>query len=412
MGMLSFLTSSSTAVAASASQPMPTNVPINAPTYQDITPGVDPQMSRIMIVDDESINIRVVRKYLEKVGYQQFIELTDSTQALTTIMREQPDVVLLDVMMPEVNGLEILHAVRNEPSLRDLPVIILTAASDGTTKLEALDLGATEFLPKPVHQVELILRVRNALLIKSHLDELANYWERLECLVRERTKELEKSRKEVIDCLARAAESRDGETGQHVVRVGRYAGVIAQQLGFPRDYVELMEEAAKLHDVGKIGIPDAILLKPGKLESSEYEVMKSHCILGTEIIQEMPKDSNRGTVAKHNPTKQIREILSRDGSPLLTLAALIAQTHHEKWDGTGYPFGLKGEEIPIEGRIVAVADVFDALCTKRHYKPSFSLTKCFEFLHERRGKHFDPKVLEAFFTKHKEVIAIQQQLAN
>lgn len=412
MGMLSFLTSSSTTVAEPVPQPMPMNVPTNAPAYTGITAGVDPQSSRIMIVDDESINIRVVRKYLEKVGYQQFIELTDSTQALTTIMREQPDVVLLDVMMPEVDGLQILNAVRNEPSLRDLPVIILTAASDGNTKLEALDLGATEFLTKPVHQVELILRVRNALLIKSHLDELANNSDRLERLVRERTKELEKSRKEVIDCLARAAESRDGDTGQHVIRVGRYAGIIARQLGFPRDYVELMEEAAKLHDVGKIGIPDAILLKPGKLEPSEYELMKRHCILGTDIIQEMPKDANRDMIAKHNPTRHIREILDRDGSPLLTLAALIAQTHHEKWDGTGYPFGLKGDEIPIEGRIVAVADVFDALSTARPYKPSFPLRKCFEFLHERRGRHFDPNVLAAFFTKHKEVIAIQQQLAN
>ena len=409
MGMLSFLTSSPTAVAEPDLQPLPTIVPANAPAHTDI---VDPQSSRIMIVDDESINIRVVRKYLEKVGYQQFVELTDSTKALTTIMHERPDVVLLDVMMPEVDGLEILHAVRNEPSLRDLPVIILTAASDGSTKLEALDLGATEFLTKPVHQVELILRVRNALLVKSHLDELADNSERLERLVRERTRELEKSRQEVIDCLARAAESRDGDTGQHVIRVGRYAGVIAKQLGYPRDYVELMVQAAKLHDVGKIGIPDAILLKPGKLEPNEYELMKQHCILGTDIIQEMPKDAQRESVARHNPTNYIHEILGREGSPLLTLAAVIAQTHHEKWDGTGYPLGLKGEQIPIEGRIVAVADVFDALSTKRPYKPSFSLKKCFEILHEGRGRHFDPKVLNAFFTRHKDVIAIQQELAD
>ncbi len=411
MGMLSFLTSSSTPVAEPLPQSMPANVPTNVAA--DGNPlNADSLSPRIMIVDDESINIRVVRKYLQKAGYRQFVELTDSTQALTTILREKPDLVLLDIMMPEVDGLEILYAVRNEPSLRDLPIIILTAASDGGTKLEALDLGATDYLTKPVHQVELVLRVRNVLLVKAHFDELADNSKRLERLVRERTKELEKSRKEVVDCLARAAESRDGDTGQHVIRVGRYSGVIAQQLGFPSSYVELMEEAAKLHDVGKIGIPDAILLKPGKLEHNEYELMKRHCILGTDIIQEMPKDAERETLARHNPRKYIQEILGRDGSPLLTLAALIAQTHHEKWDGTGYPLGLKGDAIPIEGRIVAVADVFDALNSKRPYKPAFPVKKCFEILHEGRATHFDPRVLDAFFARHQDVIAIQRQLAD
>jgi putative two-component system response regulator len=173
-----------------------------------------------------------------------------------------------------------------------------------------------------------------------------------------------------------------------------------------------MEEAAKLHDVGKIGILDAILLKPGKLEHNEYELMKQHCNVGTDIIQEMPNDAQREILARHNPRKYIQEILGRSGSPLLTLAALIPQTHHEKWDGTVYPLGLKGDAIPIEGRIVAVADVFDALNSERPYKPAFPLKKSFEILHEGRGTHFDPRVLHAFFARHHDIISIQRQLAD
>jgi len=362
-----------------------------------------------MIVDDEGINIRIVRKYLQKVGYGGFVEVTDSTEAFDIMVEEKPDLVLLDVMMPDVDGLAILHLARSEPSLRDLPIIILTAASDGSTKLEALDLGATEFLTKPVDRVELLLRVRNALLVKSHLDELAAHSEILEHLVRERTHELERSRKEIVNCLARAAESRDGDTGQHVIRVGAYSGVIARELGFPDSYVELLEEAAKLHDVGKIGIPDAILLKPGKLEPHEYQLMKSHCSLGTDIIHA------RNGIRREDvdsPQSRIDQITTHAGSPLLKLAAVIAQTHHEKWDGSGYPFGLQGEQIPIEGRVVAVADVFDALNNSRPYKKAFPLKRCFEILRDGRGSHFDPRVVDAFFRRHQEILEIKQRFAD
>lgn len=363
---------------------------------------------KIMIVDDEGINIRIVKKYLQKVGYLDFVEVTEATDAFEIMARERPDLVLLDVMMPEVDGLTILHLARSESKLRDIPIIILTAASDGSTKLEALDLGATEFLTKPVDRVELLLRVRNALLVKSHLDELETHTENLELLVRERTRELEVSRKEVVNCLARAAESRDGDTGQHVLRVGAYAGVIARELGFSESYVELMIEAAKLHDVGKIGIPDAILLKPGKLEPHEFDLMKSHCSLGTDILHAR---HTRTDDSKSEMTS-LEQIVTHQGSPLLKLAAVIAQTHHEKWDGTGYPLGLIGDAIPIEGRIVAVADVFDALNNPRPYKDAFPLKKCFEILRDGRGSHFDPDVVDAFFRRHQEILEIKQHFAD
>jgi putative two-component system response regulator len=368
--------------------------------------------SKVMIVDDEAINVRIVRKYLEQYGYEKFITITDSTYAIPTVLREMPDIVLLDIVMPEVDGLDILHSIRAHESVRDLPVIILTAASDTGTKLEALDLGATDFLTKPVDQVELVLRVRNALIVKTHLDDLANYSEHLESQVRVRTRELERSRQEIIHCLARAADYRDGDTGKHIIRVGRFVRVIARELGFEPDYVDLLEQAAKLHDVGKIGIPDAVLQKPGKLTSHEYALMQNHCDFGKDIIQLTPIEADDTHGAEPSDTQCIMEILRRDGSPLLTLAALIAQTHHEKWDGSGYPCGLKGEAIPIEGRITAIADVFDALSSKRPYKPAFPLKQCFEIMYEGRGRHFDPNVLDVFFANAKEIVAIRQGLLD
>lgn len=414
MGIANLLNPKGKAPTPPAAVPALPTVPVQAPASLDgvaagsahLSPGV--KSPKIMIVDDEAINIRVVRKYLQKVGYETFVEVTDATDAFETMVREKPDLVLLDVMMPDVDGLAILHLARNESTLRDVPIIILTAASDGSTKLEALDLGATEFLTKPVDRVELLLRVRNALLVKSHLDELSAYSENLEFVVKERTQELEVSRKEVVNCLARAAESRDGDTGQHVLRVGAYAGVIARELGFPDSYVEIMIEAAKLHDVGKIGIPDAILLKPGKLESHEYQLMKSHCSLGTDILHERHSRTTESTCAQ----SRLEQIMTHSGSPLLKLAAVIAQTHHEKWDGSGYPLGLKGDQIPIEGRIVAVADVFDALNNSRPYKKAFPLKRCFEILRDGRGSHFDPRVVDAFFRRHQEILEIKQRFTD
>ena len=358
--------------------------------------------STIMIVDDESLNIKIVRKHLKNVGYSHFVSTEDASQALGMIHFERPDVVLLDVMMPEVNGLEILEAMGSDPEIQHIPVIILTAANDPNTRLRALELGATDFLTKPVDLSELAVRVRNALIVRAHHLHLANYSARLEHQVRLRTAQLAESRREVIHVLACAAEYRDSDTGNHVIRVGRYAAVIAEQLGLDDDQVELIEQAAILHDVGKMGIPDSILLKPGRLDPDEIEQMKQHCQYGMKILHGVPCNSD-----SHNKNGLLSRSIAK--SPVLEMAATIAICHHEQWDGSGYPNGLKGDEIPLVGRITAVADVFDALRSRRPYKPEVPWEECHQILEEGRGSHFDPAVLDAFFARKDDIIDIQRR---
>ncbi len=363
----------------------------------------------IMLVDDEAINVKVAKKYLEQFGYENFIINTDPLESLNLIRQHRPDLILLDVMMPHISGIEILNTVRREKELAGIPVIILTAAVDRETRLEVLKAGATDFLTKPVDPAELQPRVENVLNAKAYHDHLVNYADELEKEVQARTRELVDSREEVIHCLARAAEFRDDDTGQHVIRVGRYTGLIASELGFDRRAVQLIEQAAQLHDVGKIGIPDEILLKPGKLTREEFEAMQRHAAYGKNIIDKLPQSTD------HSPYDHAQiglRILESRHSPILKLAGRIALTHHERWDGSGYPLGLAGTDIPLEGRITAVADVFDALSTKRPYKLPFPIQKCFEILEDGRGSHFDPEVLDAFFRCRDEVVQIQIEFAD
>jgi putative two-component system response regulator len=383
-----------------------------APRVPDAPPVVATQLrddpglrsARILIVDDEECNILVARKYLQTDGYTKIQAVTDSTKAVALIRSEKPDLVLLDVMMPQVSGLDILQVMALDPVLQRIPVLILTASHDAQTKKNCLELGVSDFLGKPVDPNELLPRVRNTLTNKQHQDRLSQYAERLESIVRERTMELIASRQQVIHCLARAAEFRDDNTGQHVVRVGRYVGVIARRLGFSDSQVELLELAAQLHDIGKIGIPDDILKKPGKLDPDEYNLMQKHCMIGKKIIA--PLLPEEFTILKSH-TRIGSNLLNVRSSPLLVLAARIAQTHHERWDGTGYPLGLRGEDIPIEGRLTSVADVFDALSTSRPYKAAYPREKCFKILEEGRGTQFDPRVLDAFIASSDEVVQVQ-----
>lgn len=358
----------------------------------------------IMIVDDEPINIKVVQKLLKSAGYEDFITTSDSREALNIIRQQHPDVVVLDIMMPHISGIHILEAIRGDRELCHLPVLFLTAAADEETKSYALELGATDFLTKPVKPTELIPRIKNALVLKAHHDQMTAYSRRLEEDVRQRTAELVRSREEVIHVLACAAEYRDKETGNHVLRVGRFAGLIARELGFSEYRSELIEQAAILHDVGKIGIPDAILLKPAKLDEGEIEHMKRHCEYGRNILHAQPSYGSQDVFASSNQ-QEFR-------SPILRIAATITMSHHEQWDGSGYPQGLSGEAIPIEGRVTAVADVFDALSCRRPYKAPIPLDRCFEMLQQGRGKHFDPQVLDAFVARKDEVVRVAVELAD
>ncbi|MCC9643190.1 response regulator [Rhodopirellula sp. JC740] len=358
---------------------------------------------KIMIVDDEIANVLVVKKYLERAGYRNFETTTDSSAAFRILESSMPDVLLLDINMPNVDGIQILERVRQDPRFKHLPVLILTANTDERIKLVCLELGATDFLLKPVDPMDLTPRVRNSLQSKSFQDRLQHHAAELELKVEQRTRELEASRREVIYCLARAAEMRDNDTGNHVIRVGRFAGIIAGGMGLPDWFVRDIEMAAQLHDVGKIAIPDGILLKPGKLEPEEFEVIQNHVKFGHQIIQ-----PHTGSDARRMRSHvELGADMLSNGSALMRLAASIAQTHHERFDGTGYPLGLAGNDIPLEGRITAVADVFDALSAERPYKKAMPREKCFAILEEGRGTHFDPEVLDAFFECTKEIVRVQ-----
>lgn len=398
---------------------MPLELTAQSPNQKQVEPGrgVAPSLirdeelfaSKIMIVDDEPINVKLARKYLTMEGYANFVTTVDSRQAVDLISKESPDALLLDIMMPHVSGIDILTTLRADERWLHLPIVVLTAAHDHAIKRQAIDLGVTDFLAKPVDPTDLVPRIRNALIVKRHFDHLQKHSERLEAEVLRRTAELARSRQEVIHCLARAGEFRDDHTGRHVLRVGKYARLVAQELGWKGEELEMLEQAAQLHDIGKIGIPDSILLKPGKLGPEEYEIMQRHSVYGTKIAQGLPRHE-ANDLCHH--TEFGSRLLETTESPILALAATIALSHHEKWDGTGYPLGLVAEDIPLAGRITAVADVFDALSSKRPYKQPYTLEKSFEILKEGRGRHFDPAVLDAFFRCQYEIVQVKVQLAD
>jgi putative two-component system response regulator len=366
--------------------------------------------AKVMIVDDEPINIQIVKKYLSLEGYENFVTCSDSSEAMALVASEQPDLLLLDIMMPCVSGLDILRQLQSELRRGRIFVVVLTASNDKDIRNEALELGATDFLGKPLEPVELIPRIRNVLLVKQHYDHLRNYSRELEGEVLRRTAELIRSRKEVIRCLARVAEFRDDDTGHHVTRVGRYARLIARALGWQGEVLDVIEQAAQLHDIGKIGVPDAILrqMQPAgagnqkderaareKLSTHDRSVLRGHTQLGSRLLEAAE-------------------------SPILATAAVISMYHHEHWEGSGYPEGLSGDEIPIEARITAVADVFDTLSTGKVTEgksvpagtSALSLDQCFRILEAGRGKYFDPAVLDAFFNCRQEILFVQLQYAD
>lgn len=357
----------------------------------------------VAIVDDEPATVALTRKYLKDDGFRSLVSITDSTTALAMFSEHKPDLILLDLRMPRVDGFDILRTVRHDQRLQETPVIVLTATREKETKVEALKLGASDFLEKPIQPQELLARVHNILLAKAHVDMLKEYSARLEYEVQARTTELMASRREAVQCLARAAELRDDVTGRHVIRVGRYAAILAEELGFSTERINWMEHAAQLHDVGKIGIPDAILHKPGRLTKEEFSVMQGHCVAGRSIIRD---EVVADRMIKH------RNVFADWTSPMMKLASVVAATHHERWDGSGYPQGLQGTDIPIEGRITAIADVFDALSTKRPYKDPIPLEECFRLMEEKRGTHFDPDLLDAFFRRRADVLQVAEEYAD
>jgi len=347
----------------------------------------------ILAVDDEEILRQFYQHLLCREGY--IIDTAKNAQeALEKVRRTLPDLVILDVVMPGGDGFTVCREIKEEPKTRDIPVIIVTALADKDSLLNGLKAGADEFLNKPVDPTELILRVRNVLTAKEYHDQLKHYQQELEREVVKRTKELdqalrflEASHLNTIYRLSRAAEYKDEMTGKHIRRIGLYSGIIARELGLSEEEVKTVTQAAPLHDVGKIGIPDEVLLKMGKLTDEERAVMEQHTLIGAEI-------------------------LGKAWDKYLQAGELIAISHHEWWNGNGYPFGIKGEKIPLYGRIVAVADVFDALVCERPYKPAYPVDKAVKTMEDEVGTHFDPKVFDAFLKGLDEVIRVQESLAD
>ena len=327
--------------------------------------------ARILIVDDEEANVRMLTRTLEQAHYQHISSTTDSREARALYLRQRPDLILLDLHMPHLDGYEVMNQLAQIAESTYLPILVLTADLDPDAKQRALSMGAKDFVYKPFDPIEVKLRIRTLLETRFLYLRIQSQNHILEAKVRERTRALEDAQIEIIERLAMAAEFRDDNTGQHTQRVGQTAALVAQQLGWADTQVNLIRRAAPLHDIGKIAIPDQVLLKPGRLTADEFDIIKTHTSIGARI-------------------------LSGSRFPLLQLAEQIALTHHERWDGDGYTPDLKQDSIPLSGRIVAVADVFDALTQQRPYKPAWPPFEAFAEVERQRGRQFDPKVAEAF----------------
>lgn len=341
--------------------------------------------AKILIIDDQKLHVRLLEKILASAGYQKVYSTTNPRQAIDLYRQYQPDIVLLDLHMPEVDGFQVIQQLKELKGDCYLPILALSIEKNQEIRLRVLAAGATDFLSKPYESIEVLVRIRNMIEIRILDDQVRNQNKILETKVRERTKELYDTRLDIIHRLARAAEFRDNETGAHVIRMSQYCAQLGNVAGLSETQCDLLLTASPLHDIGKIGIPDSILLKPGKLTPEEWEIMKTHTIIGTEL-------------------------LSGSGFALMKMAELIALTHHEKWDGTGYPKGLKGEDIPLVGRICGLCDVFDALTTKRPYKEAWSIDETIAEIKKQSGRHFDPHLVESFLKILPALLQIRQEL--
>ena len=346
---------------------------------------------RILVVDDSRTDRLYLRKILLHEGYE-VIEATDGLDALSILSSEVPDLILLDIIMPGIDGIEVAKRIKENDKTSIIPIVMVSSMrEDIKYRVNALKAGADDFLNKPVDSMELVARVQSLLKIKAYNEYIYNYKNDLENEVAIRTAELQKAFKkikevslEIIYRLTQAAVYKDEGTGAHIKRVSLYAAAIARAMGLKETIVENILYASPMHDIGKIGIPDHILLKTGKLNQDEWEIMKQHTVIGSKILM-------------------------KSNVEFIQLGEIIALTHHEKWDGSGYSQGLAGTQIPLAGRITAIADAFDAIGSQRPYKKALPVEKSFEIIKNSRGTHFDPDVVDAFFSIKDEILAIEKQ---
>ena len=338
----------------------------------------------ILIVDDEPANLKLLDKMLGNQGYQNLILVSDPREVIARYQAARPDLILLDINMPHLDGYQVMELLKalHDPLLP--PIVILTAQNSKDYLLRALAGGARDFISKPFDRNELLMRVRNLLDAQLAHRMIHEQKQVLEEMVQARTEELRRTRLQVVQRLGMAAEYRDEETGSHILRMSHMSALLARASGWSEADCELMLNASPMHDIGKIGIPDAILLKPGKFEPAEWEIMKTHATIGGKLLE-------------------------GDDSDLMRMAQQIAISHHEKWDGSGYPNGLAGEAIPQAGRIAALADVFDALTSARPYKKAWSIEDAVKLIQENSGKHFDPKLVEVFLQQLPAILKIRER---
>jgi putative two-component system response regulator len=344
----------------------------------------------ILVVDDQLTNIELLEAYLAPQGYEIVTAITGE-EALEKLSGDKIDLILLDIMMPGIDGFEVTFRVRKDKAHKMIPIILVTSLREREDRVKGIEAGCDDFISKPVDKIELLARVRSLLKVKAYNDLMGNYRKELESEIIRRTADLKHAFEniksaslETIYRLSVASEYKDHDTGAHIKRVSLYAAAVARQMGLDENTIENTLYAAPMHDLGKIGIPDLILNKPAKLDPLEWEIMKQHTIIGAKIL--------KGSEAEY-----------------IKLGETIALHHHEKWDGSGYPNGLKGTDIPITGRITAIADVFDALISKRPYRDALSLKKSLVIIREGRGSHFDPDVVDAFFVIQDDILNIKKQ---
>ncbi len=338
----------------------------------------------ILICDDSISNVMLLEKLLKDQGYVSITCVTDPVKVLPLMLEKSFDLLLLDIEMPHLSGIEVMQQINDSPLKQQfIPVLVLTGNKNPEIRNKALTTGAQDFLTKPFDHTEVLLRVRNLLRVRGAYIAQAGMNGELEKRVEKRTVELEKATEFLIERLAQAGEMRDTDTGQHVLRVGKYARVMADGIGLSAEITYMIEKAAPLHDLGKIGIPDSVLLKKGKLTDEERELMNTHAQMGADL-------------------------LSEHESMLVQMAGSIALSHHERWDGEGYPRKLQGESIPIEGRITALSDVFDALTTIRPYKKAWTIDETIEYIKKMSGTQFDPQLVDVFVSKLDKIIEIKK----
>lgn len=378
-----------------------------------IVPGADnPERPTILIVDDTPQNLTVLGELLQPL-YR--VRAANSGERALRMVRTapRPDLVLLDVMMPEIDGHDVLRRLREDPATRDIPVLFVTAMDAAEDEERGLALGAVDYITKPIKPAIVLARVRAHLDLKAARDRLARQNDWLEAEVHRRMRENVLVRDLGIRALASISEARDNETGRHIVRTQTYVGILARHLaGHPRfaaaldgDRLDMVVKAAPLHDVGKVGVPDSILLKPGRLTPEEFDIMKTHAAIGANAIERAIGQAMAGV--GEGEAEQARGAFA-----FMRVAHEIALGHHEKWDGSGYPAGLAGDAIPVSARLMALADVFDALMSKRVYKPAIGLEETTRIIVEGRGRHFDPDVVDAFLACREAFAAVAERLAD